>query len=427
MREFKFDIDDWTGGNTLGKSMGDAVGKAVEPYDIQITTHPIDVFILRLIDGYDFTIQWDRDEKPIEYKGVGTIVIHDYEDGFKEREITIHITNLDDCINDFEYFEYFASPILIYFSDKSNTSYKIASIIINNKDREELLQLINFYNPYTSSLTLDLTELSDPIDISITGKNLKTIGEAALSRLYINNIILPDTITHIKRDAFLGTVFKNGFTVPKKVEHIDNSAFKLCNFNNKLVLSDKIKFIGIDAFTYSKNIKNLLIPDSINKLGKFAFARTDISNNINIPKYLTHIESGVFRDCVSIAGTLTIPRTVKSIQDLAFFRCLNLTGSLTIPSTVEYIGDNAFDTCTKLEHIVFEEGVKRIGKDAFYNCCSLKNDIILPESLIELGDNAFLFCNNIKTLYVCETTKTDFTYAMFNIVTYKKGEKPKIN
>ena len=118
-----------------------------------------------------------------------------------------------------------------------------------------------------------------------------------------------------------------------------------------------------------------------------------------------------------MAGTLTIPITVKSIQYAAFFYCLNLTGSLTIPSTVEYIGDNAFDTCTKLEHIVFEEGVKRI----------VKNDIILPESLIELGDNAFLFCNNIKTLYVCETTKTDFTYARFNIVTYKKGEKPKIN
>ena len=218
MRKFKFDIDDWTGGDTIGNSMGDAVGSTVDSYDIKLTTQPVDVFILRLRDGYNFTIQWDRDEKPIEYKGVGTIIKHDYEDGFKEREITIHITDLDDRINDFEYYAYFTSPILIYFSDKSNTSYKIASININNKDREELLQLINFYNPYTSSsLTFDITELSDPIDISITGKNLKTIGEGALSRLYINNIILPDTITHIKEDAFNYTVFKNGFTVPKNV------------------------------------------------------------------------------------------------------------------------------------------------------------------------------------------------------------------
>ena len=27
MREYKFNIDDWTGGNTIGKSMGDAVSK----------------------------------------------------------------------------------------------------------------------------------------------------------------------------------------------------------------------------------------------------------------------------------------------------------------------------------------------------------------------------------------------------------------
>ena len=30
MRKFNFDIDDWTGGNTLGKSMGDAIGSTVK-------------------------------------------------------------------------------------------------------------------------------------------------------------------------------------------------------------------------------------------------------------------------------------------------------------------------------------------------------------------------------------------------------------
>ena len=55
MRKFNFDIDDWTGGNTLGKSMGDAVGSTVKkPHTTIIDYYSRDdLFIMSLHKATD--------------------------------------------------------------------------------------------------------------------------------------------------------------------------------------------------------------------------------------------------------------------------------------------------------------------------------------------------------------------------------------
>ena len=55
MRKFKFDIDDWTGGNTIGKSMGDAVGSTLKnPHTTIIDYYSNDdLFIMSLHKAND--------------------------------------------------------------------------------------------------------------------------------------------------------------------------------------------------------------------------------------------------------------------------------------------------------------------------------------------------------------------------------------
>ena len=53
MRKFKFNIGDWTGGNTIGKSMGDAVGSTVtEDHTFEITTLPTTAVCFGMLTNY---------------------------------------------------------------------------------------------------------------------------------------------------------------------------------------------------------------------------------------------------------------------------------------------------------------------------------------------------------------------------------------
>lgn len=53
MRKFKFNIDDWTGGDTISNSMGDVVGSTVaEDHTFEITTLPTTAVCFGIITNY---------------------------------------------------------------------------------------------------------------------------------------------------------------------------------------------------------------------------------------------------------------------------------------------------------------------------------------------------------------------------------------
>eukprot|EP00581_Thalassiosira_minuscula_P007818 CAMPEP_0183703586 /NCGR_PEP_ID=MMETSP0737-20130205/1284_1 /TAXON_ID=385413 /ORGANISM="Thalassiosira miniscula, Strain CCMP1093" /LENGTH=398 /DNA_ID=CAMNT_0025930371 /DNA_START=161 /DNA_END=1357 /DNA_ORIENTATION=- len=79
-------------------------------------------------------------------------------------------------------------------------------------------------------------------------------------------------------------------------------------------------------------------------------------------------------------GTQVVPKNVKSVQLLP---------------EVEEIPDRAFQGRIKLECIVFNKGLKKIGKQAFESCTSLER-IECPSTLIEIGICAFSECGKLK-------------------------------
>ena len=122
-----------------------------------------------------------------------------------------------------------------------------------------------------------------------------------------------------------------------------------------------------------------------------------------------------------VGEELVIPDTspdgdiVIAIADEAFHRDANGTDngyaaqynvkSVFLPKTVVSIGEFAFGYLSKLETIVFNDGLQSIGYGAFYGCRDVKR-LELPESLIEIGRSAFTSLENITELVIPKNVTT---------------------
>jgi len=134
-------------------------------------------------------------------------------------------------------------------------------------------------------------------------------------------------------------------------------------------------------------------------------------------------------------GGLSVPRDVVSVQfhpdvtsvdDCAFQYCRNLKDvvfneglrsigknsfhccafdSITFPSTLEEIGERAFYQCNGLRKVVFNNGLQRIGKMAFMYCSSLANVDLSCTKIKKLEADVFYSCKRLTKVVLNEGIK----------------------
>ena len=117
-------------------------------------------------------------------------------------------------------------------------------------------------------------------------------------------------------------------------------------FANEVVIPDSVTFIGRDAFYFCTAMKSLTLPDSVISIGEYAFYNCTGLKNIVIPDSVTSLGWGVFENCTGLTG-VTVGRRVTSIEGQTFKHCSSLK-SVTIPGSVTSIGFEAFAGCTGL-------------------------------------------------------------------------------
>ena len=257
-------------------------------------------------------------------------------------------------------------------------------------------------------------ECSDLVSVTIPS-SLTSIGEYAfsgcsgLTAVHITDLAAWCRITFLSsfadanrsnpltyaRHLFLnGTEIKD-LVIPNGVTSINRNAFNNCSDFKSVTIPNSVTIIDDYAFYNCDGLKSLTIPNSVKTIGNATFAWCDNLATVAIPNSVTSLGESVFAQCQSL-NSITIPNSITSISKHSFYWCVNLN-SVTIPSDVTYIGESAFEGCDHLASLTLPSRLTGIDKSAFSGCKNLSS-IAIPESVCSIGRYAFYQCDNLMSV-----------------------------
>lgn len=142
--------------------------------------------------------------------------------------------------------------------------------------------------------------------------------------------------------------------IPNTVTRIDSNAFVGCTGLTSISIPDSVTVIEDDTFRNCTGLMSVKIPNSVTSIGAHAFEKCSSLTNISIPNSVTCIYNCVFKSCTGLQS-IEIPNSVIKIGGSAFRGCSNLT-SIKIPNSVTIIRDSAFRNCTRLSNVKIPQG-----------------------------------------------------------------------
>ena len=270
----------------------------------------------------------------------------------------------------------------------------------------------------------------------------------------LENIVIPDSVVSISRDAFKGTKYYNvdsnwqdgqlyinhalvcvkedsakgefkikdgttviadaafegccnlsSITIPDSVTHIGADVFYNCDNLNKIDMSSNIESVGIGAFEYTAYYDN---QSNWNNGALYVGAALIAVNADLTGKYQVKDSTRVVADEVFRACRLTevsLPNGLVNIGGgYAFAYCNNLE-SITIPDTVTEMGSGVFEACRNLKKAVLSNALTVVPSYAFENCENLES-IYMPDSVTEIGEYAFYQCAALEKIAFSESLTT---------------------
>ena len=287
-------------------------------------------------------------------------------------------------------------------------------------------------------LTAHIT--GDDINNNIQGnKHLLVDGKE------ITELVIPDSVTEIREEAFSGCSSLTNITIPSSVTSIGHGAFQGCSSLTSVTIGNSVTEIREDAFSGCRSLTSITIPDSVTTI------ETDVFNGCCSLKEFKGKFASADNRCLVIDGVLkafapkdlteyTIPDSVTEIGNRAFAGCSGLT-SITVPNSVTKIGDYAFDECTgeliidskiietytsidylsstadwlkdaRFTMLTIGDNITMIGQNAFQGCSSLTS-VTIPDSVTEIKYNAFKGCRSLTSITIPDSV-TEIAYKAFD-------------
>ena len=236
--------------------------------------------------------------------------------------------------------------------------------------------------------------------------DLTYIPDYAFEDMPIEDVYIPDGVTHIGVSAFSGTGLKT-VRLSKNLEYIGSHAFTRTALQS-VDIPDTVIKLGNSAFSSCKNLESVRIGSGIDKISPNCFDGCSRLKSITIPDTVTEIGRWAFNDC----GLLQIDfgNGVEIIKDSAFRKCGSIE-SLELPDSLVEIEMSAFSECKSLRRVTFGNGCERVNNFAFSECKKL-SEVTLNEGLEFLSAGAFRDCTALKTLTVPESVER-FVYTEF--------------
>ncbi len=294
--------------------------------------------------------------------------------------------------------------------------------------------------PYSGNINI-------PATVTYNGETYDVVamGEEAFSQASLSGIIIPSSVTQIKRGCFLFASGPSSITIPASVAVIEPMAFATNNLNainvdennpnfmsmdkmlfskdtttlveclktksGAVTLPQRTRHLAANAFAYCQNITGVTLPEGLESIGYWAFVDNQHLNNVVIPSSVTHIAPGPFVNCPAL-NNLSIAEgnthyymdgmMIYSAGSDSLVSCHKSADSVFLPNTLRYVSGFGGNSNVKYVHV--PDGVTTIGNEAF-NGSSLRS-IDLPSHLHFIEEWAFYYCTSLTRVGMPATLDT---------------------
>ena len=254
-----------------------------------------------------------------------------------------------------------------------------------------------FYN-CTNLSKVNILDLSAWCNINFDSDRTNPLYYARklyLNEIEINNLVIPNDITKINKNAFYNCSSITTISIPNSVTSIGYQAFMSCSNLKSISIGNSVNSIDSRAFFACNSLTEVNISDLS------GWCKIDFKEFLANPLY--------YAETLKLNGVelrkLDIPNDITEIKNYAFYNCKGLT-SVTIPNSVTKIGYSAFNGCTRLTEVTIPNSVTSIGNHAFYDCSSLTSATI-PNSVTKIGEKAFYNCSNLTEINIFNVSKIE--------------------
>ena len=263
------------------------------------------------------------------------------------------------------------------FSDCTNLKTVTFSKNTNSISASVFSRCLNLENVYYSGT------LNNWCTINFSSETSNPLAYA--DNLYLNgklasaNLVIPNTCTSIRSNAFYGASFIESVELPSSVAVIGNRSFGACANLKSITLSENLKTIDWYAFENCGSLEEITLPKTVAEIKPQAFNNCTNLTAINVDgenKIFSSDSDGVLFNKnktlliqYPIGKKITeyaVPDTVETINSYAFYNCVNLS-RIILPESVKRIEEYAFCGCTALNKISATDSVEHIGIYEFKN------------------------------------------------------------
>ena len=128
------------------------------------------------------------------------------------------------------------------------------------------------------------TNLSNNLPMNEQLLTIKDTRVVNCSTLAKGEIVIPEGVSEISNDAFLGCKFLTSIIIPNGVKYIGDYAFSGCNSLTSIVLPESTLEIGTGSFLNCESLSTIIIPKNLYVIGEFAFHQCKSLSLIEIPE-----------------------------------------------------------------------------------------------------------------------------------------------
>ncbi|MBQ4550914.1 MAG: leucine-rich repeat protein [Oscillospiraceae bacterium] len=171
-------------------------------------------------------------------------------------------------------------------------------------------------------------------------EGVRAIHEYAFSDCdALTEVILPESMEYLEECCFRDCDGLTAIELPGKVRYL--GAFMFADSAlREIVVPDSVTEIRRYAFSGCKELTNVVLPDTLEKIGESAFNGCTALKNVQLPSALKEISNHML--CDSGITELVVPEGVREIVDWACTDCDDLQ-RVVIPANVVRMGDGLFD------------------------------------------------------------------------------------